>query len=443
MKNNNPFMWRKVLVLSATFLFTLFVGVSCKKKVNNIGQTTIDQSQILGSDGIDTFSIYTHTVQDDMDSLITDGGVYNILGSYHDPVFGEMNAEIYTQARLKAFGPNFGDISTISIDSVVLGLQYAGYYGETGIQNVRVFAINDPDGLHIDSTYYASSTLDDSGPFGQAVNLVPVGKRNLDFNPSNLTVVGSDTLDPQVRIYLDTNFGWSIINEANLNPTTFDSHEAFNDFFKGFHITTDNGFQAPGEGGVFYFDLNDTYSKMTIYYQQDGVSRVYDLVINSESTKFTHVDIDHSMTDIEAVVNDTTLGQDEYYAQSFGSRARIQIPGLDNIPENAIIHKATLEVPVSYQTGSQYAPSNDITVTTVLPTGGYGFYNFVGYDNYKKSYTIDLRAYAQAVVNNQVDNTGLALSPVLYITSGDRIIFNGPNSTNKAQPKLNIIYTEF
>jgi len=443
MKNNNPFMWRKVLVLSATFLLTLLVGLSCKKKINTIGQNNIDQNEVLNSSGLDTFSIYTYTVYDDMDSLITDGGVYNILGSYNDPVFGEMNAEIYTQVRLKAFSPDFGDINNISIDSVVLGLQYAGSYGESGVQSIEIYEINDPDGMHIDSVYYATSTLEDTSPFGESRNLVQIGKRDLDFNTTSHTVVGSDTLDPQLRIYLDTNFGWSIINKANMFDGTFDSHEAFNDFFKGFHIKTKNGIQAPGDGGVFYFDLNDTYSKMTIYYQQDGVSKAYDMVINSESTKFTHVDIDHSMTNIEAVVNDTSLGMDQYYAQAFGSRARVHIPGLDNIPDNAIIHKATLELPIAHQTGTNYAPSNDITATTVLSTGGYGFYSFVGYNSFSKSYSIDLRAYAQAVVNNQVDNTGLALSPVLYITSGDRIIFNGPNSTNKDKPRLNIVYTEF
>jgi hypothetical protein len=65
------------------------------------------------------------------------------------------------------------------------------------------------------------------------------------------------------------------------------------------------------------------------------------------------------------------------------------------------------------------------------------------YDATKKAFVIDLRTWVQAVLTDQVENTELILSPVLFITSGDRIIFNGPNTSNKAKPKFSLIYTEF
>ena len=126
MKNITPLMWRKSITLSATFLLALFVSVSCKKKINTIGQNTINQNEILGSNGTDTFSINTYTVNDRMDSLATSSAVYGILGSYNDPEFGTVNAEIYTGVKLKAFSPNFGTISAITVDSVVLSLKYSG-----------------------------------------------------------------------------------------------------------------------------------------------------------------------------------------------------------------------------------------------------------------------------------------------------------------------------
>lgn len=449
MKNITPFMWRKGITLSATFLFALFLIVSCKKKISKLGESSINQSEVLSSNGVDTFSLITYTVNDDMDSLATSSAIYGVLGSYNDPVFGTMNAEIYTEIKLKAFNPDFGDISGISIDSVVLGMQYAGSYGDAGNQTVQVYELSDTMSLY--STYYATSTVgngigasqnlvfDPNGPLGASTK--PTNPYN--FNENTVTVVGNDTLAPQLRIHLDDSFAWKIINEANNNPQSFESNENFKEFYKGLHIRTNNGYQTPGTGGVFYFDLNDTYSKVTIYYTQDGISRTYDLLINSQTAKFNHVDIDHSGTNIANVLADSTLGMDQFYAQAFGSRAIVGIPSLDDIPANSIIHKATLEVPVSYQTGTKYAPSDDIAVTIMLEDGNFGFYTFAGYDNFKKSYSIDLRAYAQAVVNKDLENTGIALSPVLYITSGDRIIFNGVNSTNKDKPRLNIVYTEF
>ena len=52
------------------------------------------------------------------------------------------------------------------------------------------------------------------------------------------------------------------------------------------------------------------------------------------------------MHNVSNVINDTISGQLEYYAQSFGARAVIRIPGLDDIPSNAIVHSATLILPV-------------------------------------------------------------------------------------------------
>jgi len=439
MNNIQPFTWRKGLVLSATFLLSVLIITSCKKKENLLGKNSINQNELLSSGGIDTFSLITFTIVED--SVISDNPAFGILGSYNDPVFGTVNSEIYTQLRLAGLSPNFGDINTISIDSVVLGIEHAGYYGEIGNQTFEVFEINDVDGLTMDSTYYSFSTKATTGS-----SLVPLGMETLDLNPSNLTVIGNDTVDAQIRIHLDTNFGWNIINKANLNDGTFDSNDAFLDFFKGFHIRTNNGMQASGEGGLFYFNLGDPLSKMTIYYTQDASQKTYDLNINSECVDFNHVDVINTGTDVQNVINTPGNGQVQFYAQAFKNRAVVQIPGLDNLPTNAVIHKATLELPIQYQTGTNYNPGFDISVVTPISANQPEIYSIIGlgaYDASRKQFTIDLRNHVQAIINGDKENLDLIFSPILFITSGDRIIFNGPLTTNKAKPKFTIVYTEF
>lgn len=168
--------------------------------------------------------------------------------------------------------------------------------------------------------------------------------------------------------------------------------------------------------------------------------------MNTQCADFNHVDIDNSLTSVDQVINDTISGQTEFYTQSFGSRAVVQIPGLDSLPKNIVIHKAVLELPIQYQTGVKYHPGYDVSVATRLEEGDLDFYSigvFGVYDDYLKNYTIDLRSYVQAVSNGDIDNTELIISPVLFITTGDRIIFNGPNSINKAKPKFSIVYTEY
>jgi hypothetical protein len=437
MKNKTPFMWRKGIVLSATFLICLSFVFSCKKKESPIGQNNIDQEQLLLSAGVDTFSLKTYNYFDD--TVITDNAAFGLLGSYMDPVFGKYNAEIYTQFRLQGFNPDFGNINTIVVDSFVLALEYIGYYGKKGYQNFEVYELG--ESLHIDSTYYSFTT---KAHLNNA-NLVAPGKGTKYLDPDKITVIDNDTIDTQLRLQLSTSRAKNMLLDAMSGGTNFASNDNFLTYFKGLHIKTNN-LQSSGEGGVFYFNLNDPASKLTIYYRQGGEKQTFNFLINSNCSDFNHVDIDNSMTRVETVNNDTISGQTQFYSQAFGSRAVIEIPGLSNIPSTAVIHKAVLELPVAYQDGNVYSPGYDISVATRLNDGTTNLYsvNVNGvFDTYRKSFKIDLRAYVQSIVTKSVPNTGLIVAPLLYNTTSDRIIFNGPNTSNKNKPKISILYTEF
>ena len=437
-------MWRKGLALSATFLLSIFLIVSCKKKENIIGQNTIDQNEIMASGGIDTFSLRTFSYMPSPDSIITDNPAFGVLGSYIDPVFGEFNSEIYTQFRLSGLDPDFGNLSVVTVDSFVLALEYIGAYGEAGFQTVEVYEITEDmhDPNDVDSVYYASSTLSTD-----PIDLVRTGYSSVEMDRYKMSVVGGDTLNsPQLRIHLDPAFAEQMMLDAALG-SDFVDNESFLSYFKGLHIKTNNS-QVSGEGGVFYFNLNDPASKLTIYYTQHGQPKEFDFLINSSCADFNHVEVDKDLSGIavQTVLNDTVSGQNQYYAQSFGPRAVVQIPGLSDIPNNAVIHKAVLELPVDYHSSTLYTPGSEISVATILEEGATQLFsvNTIGsYSDFRKSFEIDIRTYVQAIVNDELENTQLVFSPTLYNTSAERIIFNGAQSTNKAQPKFYILYTEF
>ena len=436
MSNCKQVLWRKEFILSATFFLALLLSVSCKKKLSSIGESSIDQSELLSSDGIDTFSLTTFSIV--VDSIITDNSAYGILGIYNDPEFGPVSSEIYTEFRLVGVDPIFGEPKYIEMDSMVLALEYTGFYGNTGTQTFEVYELN--EGLHIDSVYYANTSKADKG-----IDLVLSGDADQYLDVNDLTVVDNDTISSQLRINLDPSLGMSLILEAAANPSTFSTNEDFLQFFKGLRIKT-TGIPTPNSGGLFYFDLNDPSSKITMYYKESGVSKQFDFVINSSCADFNHVDTDNSMTNVETVVNDTISGQVEFYAQSFNSRAVVQIPGLDNIPSTAVVHKAILDLPIEYQTGHKYSPGDLITVSTRSEAGSNAIYSIgvIGeYSETKKAFTMDIRNYVQSVVSGISNNTELILSPFFFIASGDRIIFNGASTTNKSKPKFSIIYTEF
>lgn len=429
-----PNSWWKVFGLSATFLMTLFILASCKKKESTLGNDILDPNSLLNSTQVDTFQLTTFTIAED--SLISDNPAYAVLGSYNDPKFGKVNASFYTQVVLSGLNPNFGDLSSITVDSLVLGLEYVDYYGELSPQTVEVYQLTEK--LHIDSTYYSFQHKAHS-----STNLVVPGFETFTPKPNGETIIGEDTVDAQLRIRLNNALASQLINESASGGTNYSSTDNFKDYFKGLYVKVNNPIQSSGKGGVFYFNLNAPLSKMTIYYTQDGENKTFDFLINSECADFNHVDIDNTGKPVQNVINDTVSGQTEFYAQAFKSRAVVAIPGLKNLPKKAVIHKAELILPIQYQSGTKYLPSDELSVSVRINNllSGIGVFGF--YDNFTKSYTVDCRNYVQALVSGDITTTELYLSPRFFITSAERVIFNGPNTINKKKPQIVVTYTEY
>ena len=424
--------------LSSILLGLLIFFVSCQKNKHEIGKPAIDQNQLLNGITTDTFDLITYTI--DEDSAITDNMANVLLGSYVDPKFGKVSAEFYTEFRLKSLNPVFGDIGTIVYDSCVLALQYVGYYGDVSAQNFEVYELN--DSLSMDSVYYDFSTK----PVKPG-NLVVNGMGTIIPKPLSNAVVGGDTLAPQLRIPLDTNFAKSLIEESTSGNGTFASNVNFQNFFKGFKVKVNNPSQTIGKGAIFYFNINNNAaSKLTIYYTQNGVKKSYDIVMNSQAADFVHIDTDQTGTPLEMVLQDSTKGQSTFYAQAFRQRAVIKIPGLDNLPKNVVIHRADLTLPVQFQNGYRYKPGSAVSVAARLKASDTKLSNLnvVGaFVDSKKHFAIDLRTYAQALIADNIDNTGVVVSPVFFRNSAERIVFNGPNTINKMKPKLILTYTTY
>jgi len=402
-----------------------------------LGKDLLGSNAILNGITTDTFYLATSVVIED--SIITDNSANVVLGSYNDPKFGQFTSSFYTQIRLAGVNPNFGDASSIIVDSFVLGLEYAGYYGALSAQHFEVFELS--DALSNDSTYYQFSTKAHSN-----TNLIPAGNEIITPDPLNYTIIGDDSVQAQLRIPLDTNLAKQFITEATSGSSTFASNANFQSYFKGLLVQTNNSPQAAGQGGVFYFNLNDPGTKLTIYYRQGGVAKTYDFLMNSTCADFSHVDVNRNGSAVEQVINNPSLGLQEFYAQAFGVRAKVIIPGLNQFTENQLIHRAEIHLPIQYQLGSKYKPGSNVTFATKKTAASQGYINtgvLGAYSESKKEYAADLKSYVQAVINQDIENTGLIVSPRFFVNSSERIIFNGPNTINKMRPKIIITYTDF
>lgn len=441
---NTLIQWRRGYILSATFFCMLVAIVSCKKTESGLGAN--DYDGLLSSNGVDTFSINTYTILED--SVYTKNPTFALLGSYRDPVFGAVDANFYTQLRLQTLNPNFNASSgSFVIDSVVLGLEhrivndldYKAYYGKPSAQKVEVFRLT--DSLNADSTYFAFSTTPH-----ESENLVVPGKDVLTMNTLSKTVVGKDTLNPQLRIHLKPSFGMALVAEAENNPASYSGNDNFLRFFKGLHVRVNNGSQSSGFGQVNYFNLNATNSKMTLYFRQGTDTLRYDYIINSSCTQYNHVDVDDAGTSVNQVIANHALGNNQYYAQAFRSRAVVEFPSVSDIPVNSVIQRAELIIPVAYQSGKIYYPSEVISVATKISNDSEKLYDtgVLGvYDESQKAYVLDMRTYIQNVVKKSIENRGLILSTFFINSSVERIIFNGKNADQKKKPKLVVTYTSY
>ncbi len=427
----------KNILIKCCALLLLLAVVSCKKKDSILGKDVIDPYAYLNGTTTDTFDIITTIIEED--SIITDNAANVVLGSYNDPKFGKFDASFYTQLRLAGVNPNFGDVSTIVVDSFVLALEYVGYYGDLSPQTFEVYELNED--LYLDSTYYAFTNKNI-----KPGNLVPVGTELITPDPFNKAVVGGDSLLPQLRIQLNTSLATALINEATSGSATFASNESFLSYFKGLKVKTNNGTQASGTGGILYFNINSPASKATIYFTQDGVQKTYDLLINTSCADFTHVEKDITGKPLEQLLQNESLGNIEFYAQAFNFRALVKIPGLNNLKKNQLIHRANLHLPIQFQSNYRYKPGLNISVATRIKEAVQTYTNLgvLGlYDDYTKEFSVDLKQYTQAIINKDIENTGIILSPRYFINSAERIVFNGKNTINKAKPRLVVTYTTY
>jgi hypothetical protein len=447
-KTTNLLQWRRVQILSATFFCITLALVSCKKKDTSIGKDVLDPNSMLNSQAHDTFELETYTVVSD--SIKSSNSYISLLGSYNDPQFGKFDAQMYTQIRLSASNPNFGTLAQLNasaIDSFVLGLQYKGYYGKLTPQTFSVHQLG--ESLDLAATYYSTDSKTTTGG-----ELILPGFETQTPRPSGGTVIGADTFATLLRIPLDTNLARTLMTEAITNTSTFANNDNFLAYFKGLKIQAVNPAQSSGQGGILYFDMTAALSKVTIYYTDyQGSKKTFDFVINKDCADFNHIDIDNTGKRVEQVISNHALGQSEFYAQAYRSRAVVEFPSLSDIPKNSVIHTAKLTLPISHYTGSSFYPSLVLNVGTnkegspvdsIFNTG-----IVAQYDDALKAYTIDLRAYAQYIVNGKLGNFPLYFVPAyselvtLFNASSERIIFNGPESVNKKKPKLSITYTTY
>ena len=479
--------------LNVLLYLTIFLGLlsfnSCKK-INEA--TELGADLIPAVDNINTFERALNTLTDNR--LLNDSAElflsdFIAIGNLNDPEFGNTTASGFFNISRTAFG-FYPFIATkpdsVSIDSVVLSLGYAGFYGDTNsTQTVRVFEI-DPTSNFNDTTLYKFST----SPSNFKTVGSQLGSKTFkvsDLNDSMTIFRKRDTskVINVLRIPLTKTLGDRFKLYDTL--TAFKNDSAFKTFFKGFALKVENG------NTLTYINLQDqAKSKLIIYFRaiRNGIT-------DTSSAEFFHLAgvppvlrrspanfRNGQANTIErkpagnylAALNSISIEDQTLFIQSTpGSYAAIKIPSLDTFT-NKIINRAELIATRLPSTGDNiFLPppilfidkinaANDsafVFQNDILDNAGNLDYNrFGGRLRSDGTYRFIITRYIQDIVTNRSANQNIRLyAPVRAtlniprsnqntlievndLVANGRVVIAGGNHPDPAlRLRLRIVYT--
>jgi hypothetical protein len=409
------------------YIFALLSFISCKKEVNSNGFNIIgSELPLVGS--IDTFKIEASTIS--FDTASTNNPPYLLLGCNNDPIFGKSTSSFCSQLRLVNTSPNFGDIEKLKVDSVVLSISYSDLYGVNKPLKFNVLRLK--EGL-TDKVYYANSVIPDDGislMLNEDELVLPRETGKYFVNGTN------DTVYDQITLKLKNELGEELIKKSKESPSTFSTIENFNSWFKGLKVTAKNLSSVDNEGAIYYIS---SAPKLTIYYTQDGISKKYYYELNQNGIRVNL--INHN--DIGSEVSHSILyKKGNYYSQSNKLRSYINIPNLNNISRNSVLHSGILVLPYDSKSSMIYNPGYQVSVG-IPNSPSDNRLRIIGYgniDTVKHEFVIDVSDYIQNIISGKRLNLGLYVSPREFSTTATRIKFLNEGAS---LPKLYLKVSSF
>jgi hypothetical protein len=428
-----------LVILLTISLLSLFQA--CKKEPDKVGIGIRPEEDIVNVFNQDTSTVKAYSVRED--SVKTDETQLNLVGSYLDPVFGKTTATLYTQVRLSENGYTFGDNPVL--DSIVLTMDYSGYYGDTNDQlQMRVYQLS--ESIFPDSVYYSNKSI----PYD------PVELAGLSFypRPTSPVVVAGDTVLARLRIRLSDDFGNSILNAP---ASALLDNENWLEFFKGFVLVPE---ETGGTGSMLSFDLLSSVSNLVIYYRNDEQDSLdFEFFINDNCARFMnydHYDYIHADALLQEQVMDgnTALGDNRLYLQAMaGIKAKIMFPHIRSINANGrvAINEAKLVIN-DYQEEEEFPPPGRLVVVGIDEEGKnyiipdqFEFYYGGYYDTTNNQVVFRITRYIQSLLEEGAQDYGLHLLIASASLLPNRQIMNGPlpdpPTPFSKRLKLNITYT--
>ena len=425
----------RAIMPAVFFLAAIIFQTSCRKSENILGlgvQPPDDRINALYS----VTEVQTRTIE--ADTIRTDEAIYNLAGSYNDPVFGKSTASFYSQFRLVSNNVSFGDPATNQLDSVVLSLKYKSTYGKLGPQTLRVYEIS--ESILRENIYFSNSNIAYfPNEIGNIVNFTP--------NIYDSVNVGGATIAPHLRIKLDNVWGEKFLNAP---ASDLANNENFLNFFKGIYVKPDTNNNIIDDGMIISFDLLSNVSKITLYYT-DTIQKSFDFVINENSARINQFQHNYGGTEVAAQLSNPASNQEKVYVQSMGGvNTKIILPDLSALfnDKTIVINKAELVIPVEDNYGI-YSPPARQDVIAIDNQGKQLFIAdfFEGSEHYNGTFNAESKEYRFNIgrhllfVLRENFNYTLQLLPAGAAANANRVVLKGGAAADKKM-NIQITYTK-
>lgn len=440
------------------FVIPLFF-FSCVDEDSMLGMGLVDQSDMLNVKKYSDFDISAYIFHEG-DSLNTSNYRYMTLGTYKDSEFGQVKTSIYTQVSLSSTTMDFSSYrigQTNQADSILLTIAYNGMFAkDTTIKEkemlIEVFQLTDA----FDTvSYYTNSSLQ--------YHSTPIVSKVIKVSPKERVVVSGDTLAPQLRVNLGSDFLEKIVSSG-----PFSDNKSFLEFFKGIYIKL-----TPTDGSddmIVYLDMFSSYSGLMLYYQDNNEkTQKYNFLFDQASKRFNHIDYNFAGSKIPEFsskrkssndsisANDSIGNKSKIYLATLGiSKAKLDMKDLmqwykDSTQSLGMFNQAMLVIPVDEDYLANYG-TNNIPARIICykknKDGQLIFINdaftsesYMGtYDKTSQSYRMRITSHLQNYINGNVLSSEIYLIPDARISSANRVVLNGPKHATKPA-KIEIIYS--
>jgi hypothetical protein len=304
--------------INTLLISTLITSIQgCSEGTLNLGGDMIHTSTYTAL--VDTVSFTLSTIK--KDSVVTSGTSTALIGSYHNPELGQLEAVTYFEMNYPA---NFNWDKKEVFDSITLVLHPNGYsLGDTLV----------PLALYVN----------------QLAEEIKMEDGSSQYNTSSFSYHKEDTIghlvkqirpscDQPIEFRLCDNFGQKIIQYIEANEDAVNISSLYKEHFKGIRIQSDTALSH----SICGFSVSDTASFMKIYshrtlYEKEEINRElpfntntnqFNQIINHNNTS-TYAQIDHPKAQLSEYVND---GKALINACT-GYSIRIDFPFLNNLME--------------------------------------------------------------------------------------------------------------